>query len=154
MKKVILTVLFLLTANFINAQYIDVNERLNRLEEKRGMTKADMKDVDINNRKFILVKEFDDHTERMFISVNGDQATYAEVFDDKSTGESSSNVFSGDALRTSTNMLSFRFDHLEGKKVALPVVKNLMLAKQRNVIYLIDVNTKERWIDEAFFGKK
>lgn len=153
MKKFLFLAVFAVSAIGAKAQYGEVNERLNRLEEKKGINQ-NLKEIDISNKKFVLLQDFDDHTERMFITVNGNQATYAEVFDDKSSGQISSNVFTGDVLRTNNNMLSFRFDTLEGKKVSLPVVKNLLMTKQKSTLYLIDINTKERWIDEASVGNK
>lgn len=147
--------LFLLLAIFgisVNAQYNAVNARLERLEAKER--NVNLKDLDISNKKFVLIKDFDDHTERMFITVNGDQATFVEVFDDKATGETTSNIFTGDVVKTENNVLSFRFDMLEGKKVALPVAKNLLATKQKRVLYLVDVNTRERWIDESAINKK
>ncbi|MFC3160981.1 hypothetical protein ACFOEQ_23415 [Chryseobacterium arachidis] len=76
-----------------------------------------------------------------------------EVFDDKATGETSSNVFSGDIVRNKKNIISLRADLLENKKVPIPVTKTLLLTMQDNILYLIDVNTKDRWIDEASFSK-
>lgn len=147
--------LFVLLAIFsvsAHAQYNVVNARLERLEANKktvGLT-----DLDISNKKFVLIKDFDDHTERMFITVNGEQATFVEVFDDKATGETASNIFSGDVVKTENSVLSFRFDRLEGKKVALPVAKNLLATKQKKVLYLVDVNNGERWIDESAINKK
>ncbi|MDO5615643.1 MAG: hypothetical protein Q4G16_05600 [Cruoricaptor ignavus] len=152
MRKLFLSILFSFITICINAQYDIINARLKILEEKRGINQ-DLKNVDINNKKFYLIRDFDDHTERLFLSINGDKATYAEVFDDKSNDESTSNVFSGDVIRTKKNLLSFRFDTLEGEKIALPLTKNLILTKQRNTIYLIDITNKERWIDEASLKK-
>jgi hypothetical protein len=42
--------------------------------------------------KSCVFKDEADHTERDFIVIKGNNATYVEVFDDKATGESSSNV--------------------------------------------------------------
>lgn len=98
-----------------------------------------------------MIKDFEDHTERTFIIIKGKSATYVEMFDDKSNGKTSSNVFSGDYVRTRKNVISFRFDKLEGKKIAVPITKTMLLTKQKKTVYLVDVNTKERWIDEAAF---
>ena len=152
MKKIIFTALLAVSAVGLKAQYNVINERLRLLEEKKGLNQ-NTKEVDVSDKKFVLIQDFDDHTERMFITINGNEATYAEVFDDKASGQSSSNVFSGNVVRTNANMLSFRFDNLEGKKIALPLTKNLLMTKQRNTLYLIDVNTKQRWIDNAAIKK-
>ncbi len=150
--KNILFLLLTITGISLNAQYGAINERLQRLEEKSGS--QNLKDIDISNKKIVLIKDYEDHTERMFITINGNQATFVEVFDDKSNNTTTSNIFTGDVIKTQNNVLSFRFDKLEGKKVALPVAKTLLLNKQKKGIYLVDINTKERWIDDAAINKK
>ncbi len=153
MKKIFFGILLLLTfQTFVNAQYAVLNEILNRLEERKGINQ-NLKDVSIDDKKFILVKDFEDHTERNFIVIKGNQATYVEVFDDKSSGESTSNVFSGDVVRSKNNIISLRCDLLEGKKIPIPVTKTFLLTKLNKILYLVDVNTRDRWIDESSFGK-
>jgi len=76
-----------------------------------------------------------------------------EVFDDKATGQSTSNVFSGDYVRTPQQIISLRADKLEGRKIAMPITRTLLLNKQKKILYLIDVNTRERWIDEKALSK-
>lgn len=147
MKKIFLALILTVSFTGLKAQYGSINDILNRLEEKRGINQ-NLKDVEINNRKFVIVKDFSDHAERQFLVIKGKEATFVEMFDDKANGQSSSNVFSGDIVRTGNNVLSFSFDKLEGKNLPLTVVKTLLMTKQKNILYLIDVNTKERWIDE------
>ncbi|GEN70538.1 MULTISPECIES: hypothetical protein [Chryseobacterium] len=151
MRKFFIGILFFGTLG-LNAQYGTLNEILNRLEERKGINQH-LENVNIDNKKFIFIKDAEDHTERDFIVIKGKDATYVEVFDDKATGESSSNVFTGDIIRKK-NILSLRADKLENKKVPMPVTKTLLLTKQDNILYLIDVNTKDRWIDEASYSKK
>ena len=112
-----------------------------------------MKDVNIDDIKFVLIKDFDDHTERNFVIIKGNKATYVEMFDDKQTGETSSNVFSGDIVRSRHNIISIRADQLENQKIALPITRTFLMTKQKKVLYLIDVNNKERWIEESAFNK-
>ncbi|MGC5746230.1 hypothetical protein [Chryseobacterium sp. NFX27] len=151
MRKFFIGILFFGTLG-LNAQYGTLNEILNRLEERKGINQH-LENVNIDNKKFIFIKDAEDHTERDFIVIKGKEATYVEVFDDKATGESSSNVFTGDIIRKK-NILSLRADKLENKKVPMPVTKTLLLTRQDNILYLIDVNTKDRWIDEASYSKK
>lgn len=136
----------------LKAQYGTLNEILNRLEQRKGINQH-LEQVNIDNKKFVFIKDEADHTERDFIIIKGNNATYVEVFDDKATGESSSNVFTGDIVRKK-NIISLRADMLENKKVPLPVTKTLLLTKQDDILYLIDVNTKDRWIDEQSYPKK
>ena len=152
MKKLLFATLLLISAVGLKAQYGSINAILDRLEERKGINQ-NLKDENVDDRKFILVEDFDDHTERKFIVVKGSQATFVEMFDDKATGKSSSNVFSGDVVRTQHNILSFRFDKLEGQKISIPIAKTLLMTKQKKILYLVDVNTKDRWIDEANFGE-
>lgn len=154
MKKLLFTALFCIVATSgTKAQYAKINEILDRLEEKKGINQ-ELSDENIDDKKFVLIKEFDDHGERQVLVVKGNQATFVEMFDDKQTGETSSNVFSGDVVRTANNILSFRFDKLEGKKISLPIVKTMLVTKQRKYLYLSDVNNKERWIEEDALGKE
>ncbi|SIT21338.1 hypothetical protein SAMN05421786_10995 [Chryseobacterium ureilyticum] len=136
----------------LKAQYGTLNAILDKLEARKGINQ-NLEAVNIDNKKFIFIKDEADHTERDFIVIKGNNATYVEIFDDKATGESSSNVFSGDIIRKK-NIVSLRADVLEGKKIPMPVTKTLLLTKQDNILYLIDVNTRDRWIDEASYAKK
>ncbi|MDR4952139.1 hypothetical protein REB14_08145 [Chryseobacterium sp. ES2] len=143
---------FLLGTLGLKAQYGTLNEILNRLEQRKGINQH-LENVNIDNKKFVFIKDEADHTEREFIIIKGNNATYVEVFDDKATGESSSNVFTGDIIRKK-NIISLRADMLENKKIPMPVTKTLLLTQQDNILYLIDVNTRDRWIDEASYSKK
>lgn len=151
MRKILIGILFFGTLG-LKAQYGTLNEILNRLEARKGINQ-NLERVNIDNKKFVFIKDEADHTERDFIIIKGSNATYVEVFDDKATGESSSNVFTGDIVRRK-NIISLRADKLENKKVPMPVTKTLLLTKQDDILYLIDVNTKARWIDEASYSRK
>lgn len=153
MKKILLIIAFVFSFLLIKSQNFGaINDILTRLEERKGINQ-DFKNINIDGKKFITIKDFEDHTERKFIVINGKNITYVEVFDDKSTGESNSNVFSGDIVRKK-NVISLRADLLENKKIPIPITKMLLLTQQDKILYLIDINTKERWIDEQSFGKK
>ncbi|RQO41793.1 hypothetical protein DBR39_02345 [Chryseobacterium sp. KBW03] len=151
MRKILIGTLFLGTLG-LKAQYGSLNEILNRLEQRKGINQH-LENVNVDNKKFVFIKDEADHTERDFIIIKGNNATYVEVFDDKATGESSSNVFTGDIIRKK-NIISLRADMLENKKIPMPVTKTLLLTQQDNILYLIDVNTRDRWIDEASYSKK
>lgn len=153
MKKILIASLMMMSLATIKAQYGAINAILTELEARKGMNQT-LKNVSIDDTKFVLIKDFEDHTERSFIVIKGNQATYVEMFDDKKTGETSSNVFSGDILRTKHNVISLRADLLEGKKIAIPITKTLLMTKQKKVLYLIDINSKERWIEENAVNSK
>lgn len=153
MKKLFFATFLLASFVALKAQYSSLNAILNLLEERQGV-KQNLKNINIDDKKFVLIKDFADHTERNFIIIKGNSATYVEMFDDKKTGESSSNVFTGDYVRTKHNVISLRADHLEGKRIALAITKTLLLTMQKNIPYLLDVNTRERWIEEDAINKK
>jgi hypothetical protein len=153
MKNKFFAILFLFSFTVIKAQYGTINAILDRLEEKRGIN-TNLTTINFEDLRFVLIKEFEDHTERKFVVIKGNSATYIEVFDDKKTGESSSNVFSGDIVRSKHQVISLRADRLEGKKMPIPVTKTFLLTEQKNILYLIDANSKERWIEESAINKK
>ena len=147
-------IIFLLsTCFFSKAQnYAAINNLLDRLEERKGINQ-NLADVSIEDKKFVLIKDFEDHTERHFIIIKGKQATYVEMFDDKATEESTSNVFTGDIVRKK-NIVSLRANFLENKRIPIPVTKTLLLTQQKDILYLFDINSKDRWIDEESYHKK
>lgn len=152
MVKIFSGILLIGASFFANAQYASINAILTKLEERKGINQ-NLSEVNIDDKKFVLIKDSQDHTERDFIIIKGKNATYVEVFDDKASGESTSNVFTGDIVRSRKNIISLRADMLENKKVPIPVTKTLLLTKLDDILYLIDVNSKDRWIDEASFTK-
>ncbi len=144
--------LFWVSITSFAQNYSAINDILTLFEEKRGINQ-NLENLSVDNKKFVLIKDFPDHTERSFIIIKGKDATYVEMFDDKSNNETTSNVFSGDILRKK-NIVSLRADKLEGKKIPIPVTKTLLLTKQKEILYLIDINSRERWIDEKAYSKK
>ncbi len=144
--------LFLVMAVFfavsVQAQFATMNKILDRTAERRQANK-DLSKITLDGKKFLLIRDFPDHTERNFISVNGDQLTFVEVFDDKQTGQSSSNVFSGDVVRTRHNMISLRADKLEGERIGLPLTKTLQLVVRDKTLYLKDIHTGDYWTEES-----
>ncbi|MEC5157179.1 hypothetical protein [Chryseobacterium sp. MP_3.2] len=153
MRKIFFTFFLLTLTLTVKAQYGTINAILTKLEERRGLNK-NLSEVSLEKAKFVLIKEFEDHTERNFIIFNGKNATYVEVFDDKQTGQSTSNVFSGDVVRSNRNIISLRADRLEGKKIPIPLTKTFLLTQQKKILYLVDVNSKDRWIEEGAINKK
>lgn len=145
MKKIFSICLFFAFVG-MNAQFAQINKILDELENRYGISE-ELKNENIDGLKFVQIKEFETYTERIIIEVKGKTATFVEIFDEKDTGESGINVFTGDYIRTNKNMISFRFDKLEGKKTVVPKVLNLLLTKYNDTIYLLNYQTKERWIE-------
>lgn len=152
MKKIFSICLFFAFVG-MNAQFAQINKILDELENRYGISE-ELKNENIDGLKFVQIKEFETYTERIIIEVKGKTATFVEIFDEKDTGESGTNVFTGDYIRTNKNMISFRFDKLEGKKTAVPKVLNLLLTKYNDTIYLLNNQTKERWIEHKKLENK
>ncbi|PIE50207.1 MAG: hypothetical protein CSA38_04325 [Flavobacteriales bacterium] len=147
MKKQILFILFLLFAININAQYGTAERVLTRLEQRKGLHQEQVKKMSISGKKFVLIKDFKDHTERKFISFDGKKVTYVELIDDKKTGKTSSKVFTGDMMRNKHNVVSIRANYLEGKRIPIAITKTMVFMQLDDKLYLIDANTKEEWIE-------
>ncbi len=145
MRKLLLFIGLFIAFGTIQAQFAKANYRLAQLKKQNPGFKS-LKNVDLEAQKFVLIKDFEDHTERQIISVVGSDATYVEVFDDKEKKTSSSNVFSGDVVQSDSGVLSFRFDELEGTKLPLPIAKNFVAMEKDNTLILVDVNTRDRWM--------
>ncbi|WPC11408.1 hypothetical protein LEQ05_03505 [Riemerella anatipestifer] len=78
---------------------------------------------------------------------------YIELLDAKPDNKTSSKVYDGDFIRKK-NIVSIRADKLEGQKIPIAVTKTLMLNREKEILYLIDINTKQRWIDEQSITKQ
>ena len=146
MKKIFILT-GLVSAPFLFSQgYSAINDLLEQIEAKHKRM-VDASSYTINNKKFVLIEDFHDHSERHILEFNADNTlTMIELIDDKETGKSYSNIFTGDFVRKK-NAVSIRADLLEGKKIVRPIVYNLYIMKAKDIWYLIDINSKKRWIE-------
>lgn len=148
MKKIILLLLGTYSLGIQAQNFGKINAMLDRLEERRGINQ-NLSDVSLEGKKFFSVTDFEDHTERQFIIFEpAGKISYIEIFDDKTNNQISSNVFSGTMLRSEAGVISIRANQLEGEKIPIPITKALQLNRIKNILYLIDVNNKTRWIEE------
>ncbi|MDY3351787.1 hypothetical protein PG357_07285 [Riemerella anatipestifer] len=153
MMKKIIALGFIVASLGIKAQnFGTLNAILDRLEERRGFNQ-DLSGVSLDGKKFISIKDFEDRTEREFIVFTNDKVNYIELLDVKSDNKTSSKVYDGDFIRKK-NIVSIRADKLEGQKIPIAVTKTLMLNREKEILYLIDINTKQRWIDEQSITKQ
>jgi len=138
---------------FYSQNFGAINEILEKIENKhKKMT--DASDYTINNKKFVLLEEFSDHSERHILEFGADdKITLIELIDDKATGQTYSNIFSGDFMRK-RNAISVRANYLEGKQIASPIIYNLYLMNANNMWYLKDINNSKRWIENNKLIKK
>ncbi|MFX1668554.1 hypothetical protein [Riemerella anatipestifer] len=152
MKKII-ALGFIVASLGIKAQnFGTLNAILDRLEERRGFNQ-DLSGVSLDGKKFISIKDFEDRTEREFIVFTNDKVNYIELLDAKPDNKTTSKVYDGDFIRKK-NIVSIRADKLEGQKIPIAVTKTLMLNREKEILYLIDINTKQRWIDEQSITKQ
>lgn len=132
--------------------YTSINATLERLEkEEYANTNTEL--FEIEGKKFVLMKDFADYSERHFLEIKNNQSTVILVNDDKKSGEITSKIYSGDLLRRK-NVVSVRLDHLEKKQIGMPLVYTFVLNYKKNIWYLIDTATGERWIESVNFEKK
>ena len=153
MKKTILFLTLLSSVYFYSKDFSGINKILEKIEEK-GKKMKDASNYELKGKKFVLVEDFEDHTERHVLEFNADGTlTLIELIDDKSNGQSFSNIFTGDYIRKK-NAISVRANFLEGKKIAMPLVYNLYIMNASNIWYLKDINSSKRWIENNNLIKK
>lgn len=153
MKKIVLFTFLITSVSFYSQNFSALDKVLEKLEGKSKKVK-DAGSYNLQDKKFVLIEDFDDHSERHILQFNADNSlTLIEVIDDKSNDKSYSNIFSGDYVRKK-NAISVRADRLEGKKISIPISHNLYLLNAGNIWYLKDINTNKRWIENSNLLKK
>ncbi|MGS0748716.1 hypothetical protein [Halpernia sp. GG3] len=153
MKKILLTSILFMTAINLHAQ--DFNSISNILDKLEANNKSD-KEYDrfqLKGKKFFVLVDAADHSERHIIEfLPNDRVQVIELIKDKKTGEDFSNIFGGDVIRNH-NSISVRGDILEGKKIPISKVYNLLLNYSKGYWYLIDINTGEKWLETHYLDK-
>ena len=124
---------------------------LDRLE-KEGEINNNTELYSIADKKFVLIKDMPDKMERHILELKEDTSTLIEIVDDKKNGTSVSKIYSGDVVRK-RDVVSVRANMLEGKKIGMPVVYTFVLSFRKNIWYLTDANTGERWIETHYLEK-
>ena len=153
MKKSLLFLSLFSSVYFYSQDFSGINKILEKIEQK-GKKMKDASNYDLKGKKFVMVEDFEDHAERHILEFNADGTlTMIELIDDKSSGESFSNIFTGDYIRK-RNAISVRANFLEGKKIAMPISINLYLMNASDIWYLKDINNSKRWIENNNLVKK
>lgn len=153
MKK-ILVLLMLSTLNFVNGQgYIELNKLLHRLEQENKINHETELHYDLEGKRFIYLKDFPEKTERRILEIRNNASQLIELEDDKSTGKTTSKIYTGDVVRKN-HVVSIRLDKLEGERIGMPVTFLYHLTYQGGIWYLLDANTGLRWIDTQDLNKK
>lgn len=154
MKK--LFVLLLVGAvHWANAQgYTELNKLLHRLEQEQKINRETELHYDLQGKKFLLVKDFPDKTERKVLEIREDNMIQViDLEDNKSTNKTTSKIYTGDVVRKDF-VVSVRADKLEGQKIGMPLTYLYHLTFKGGIWYLIDANTGDRWIDTNDLNKK
>lgn len=139
----------------INLHAQDFNSISNILDKLEANNKSD-KEYDrfqLKGKKFFVLVDAADHSERHIIEfLSDDKVQVIELIKDKKTGEDFSNIFSGDLIRNH-NSISVRADILEGEKIPISKVYNLLLNYSKGYWYLIDINTGDKWLETHYLDK-
>ncbi len=153
MKKSILFLSLIASVYYCSQDFSGINKILQKIEEK-GKKMKDATNYDLPGKKFVMVEDFEDHGERHVLEFNTDGTlTLIELIDDKSSGQSFSNIFTGDYIRKK-NAVSVRANYLEGKQISIPISYNLYIMNASNIWYLKDINNSKRWIENNNLIKK
>lgn len=153
MKKIVFLTALLSSVFFYSQNYSAINDILEKIERKHKKAR-DVSDYNISHKKFVLMEDYEDHSERHILEFGADnKIILIEVIDDKATGQSYSNIFSGDYIRKK-NAISIRANYLEGKQIATPIIHSLYLMNANQVWYLKDINNSKRWIENNNLIKK
>ncbi len=141
------TSLFLMIAftNSLNAQrYGIINDKLDKMLAERNNIK-ELINVDLVGKKFITMKP-EVSIKKIIQFEENNKITIIEIIDDIKKMTHASKIYTGDAIKNN-NKISVRADKLEGKTISLPYTFNFILQKIQDRLYLLDVNSNERWID-------
>lgn len=139
--------------SYANAQgYSEVNKVLHRMEQEAKINQNTLGFYDLEGKKFLLLKDFPEKTERKILEIKDGKSVLVELQDDRKIGKISSKIYTGDLVRAK-NVVSVRADYLEGQKIGLPITYTYSLFFQKGIWYLVDRNTGDRWIDTEFLGQ-
>lgn len=154
MKKILFTsALFVAALNLHAQNFGSISKILDELEANQKSAK-EYDEYTLEGKKFFVLVDDADHSERHIIEfLPQNKVQVIELIDDKKTGDHFSNLFNGDVVRNHNN-ISVRADSLEGKKIPLPKVYNLLLNFYKGYWYLIDINTGEKWLEAHYLDKK
>lgn len=152
MKKIVVGFVLILSAGSLSAQNFGaLNKILDKLESN-SKTQIEYDNYKLEGKKFFVLAEDAEHSERHIIEFLADnKMQLIELIEDKQTKDKFSNIFNGDIVRNHNN-ISVRADVLEGEKIPLPKVYNLLLNFSNGYYYLVDINTGEKWLETKYLS--
>ena len=153
MKNSISLLLLILCIQTFNAQrFEEINNKLQKLSEKRTWDKGIITD-NLVGKKFVTVKsEGTIVIKRILQFEENNKITLIELIEDKKTDNNTSKIYSGDLVKTENN-ISIRADKLEGKVITVPYTYNFILQRKQGVLYLHNINNNEKWIQTEIVNK-
>lgn len=154
MKKIILALSFVLLNFGMQAQNsVTYKKLVENLHADLGSEKT-YSDFQLEGKMFIALRDSADHSERLIIDFQPDnQIAYAEAIIDKKTGDIFTNTLTGDVMRRG-NALSVRADRLNGQRISRPKVFNFLLVSDQNIYFLMDINSREKWIETQYLDSE
>ncbi|QCX54231.1 hypothetical protein [Elizabethkingia sp. JS20170427COW] len=147
MKKTFLGIGFSLLGLLVNAQEA---KGLNQQAPKTSSSQIDYNNYKLEGKTFATVRDSADHVEVISIQFHpDDKIDLVEKITDKKTKEEFVNHFTGDVVRRG-NAVSVKASLLEGEKITYPVVYNLILTSYQGFVYMINIQNREKWVEEQY----
>jgi len=153
MKKIILFfTIFLFAFSFgqktNNRNYEDINAKLDRLLHEREVEKRVL-NVNLEGKTFVLIQNKGTLVYKYVVSFLADNnINFVELINDTSAQSKTTKLYSGDFVRNN-NYISVRADVLEGQKIGIPLTYSFMIQERDGILFLININNNEKWIDTA-----
>lgn len=153
MKKIILffaifSFAFSFSQKTNTRDYEDINARLDRLLREREVEKRVL-NVNLEGKTFVLIQNKGTLVYKYVVSFLADKnINIIELINDTSAQSKTTKLYSGDFVRNN-NYISVRADVLEGQKIGIPLTYNFMIQERDGILFLININNNEKWIDTA-----
>lgn len=127
------------------SEYRDINSRLDKLLEKRNITKK-LIEINLDDKSFVLVKNEGVIVYKNIINFLPDhKINIIKNSNNTSNDTNVTKLFSGDYEKRN-NYISIRADYIETQKTGFPLTYNFILQERNKVLYLINLNNNEKWI--------
>lgn len=153
MKKII-CLLTIISFSLFHAQekrtrnYNDINNRIEELLEKRELDRKVI-NVNIEGKTFALLQNSETSVHKTIIHfLPQNKIDIIDFLDNSANKSNPSQYYNGDFIKND-NFISVRADILEGKKIGLPLTYNFVLQERDGVLYLLNLNTNEKWMESS-----
>lgn len=153
MKKLIilfaiLSFCFSLAQKNIYRNYNDINARLDELLIKREIDKR-LLNINLEGKTFVLIQNKGTVVHKDIINfIKEKKINIIEYINDTSTEKKTTKLYSGDYIKKN-NYISIRADVYENQKIGIPLTYNFLIQEREGILFLININNNEKWIDTA-----